>query len=101
MERLHEHWELFPDQLPHLTRDPAEQMASDRCFYTIEPEETTVPFVAARVGDGRLMYASDYAHFDCMCPDSVSTVAGRSDLGPELKQKLLGENAAKLFNVKA
>src|SRR5207302_1509961 len=25
MERLHEHWELFPDQLPHLTRDPAEQ----------------------------------------------------------------------------
>ena len=100
MERLHEHWELFPDQLPHLTRDPAEQMASDRCFYTIEPEETTVPFVAARVGDGRLMYASDYAHFDCMCPDSVSTVAGRSDLGRELKHKLLGENAAKLFSLK-
>jgi len=100
MERMHEHWELFPDQLPHLKRDPAEHMASERCFYTIEPEETTVPFVAGRIGEGRLMYASDYAHFDCMCPESVSTVAGRADLSAGLKRKLLGENAAKLFNIK-
>jgi hypothetical protein len=37
---------------------------------------------------------------DCMCPDSVSTVSGRSDLGPDLKRRLLGANAAKLFNLK-
>ena len=36
---------------------------------------------------------------DCMCPESVSTVAGRADLTPDLKRKLLGENAAKLFNI--
>jgi predicted TIM-barrel fold metal-dependent hydrolase len=100
MERMHEHWELFPDQLPELKRDPAEHMASERCFYTIEPEEATVPFVAGVVGEGRLMYASDYAHFDCMCPDSVSTVARRSDLSPELRRKVLGANAAALFNIK-
>ena len=100
MERLHEHWELFPDQLPHLKRDPAEYMASDRCFYTFEPEEEMVPVVAERAGEGRLMYASDYAHFDCMCPDSVKTIAERKDLTPELKRKLLGANAAKLFNLK-
>jgi predicted TIM-barrel fold metal-dependent hydrolase len=100
MERMHEHWELFPDQLPDLAHDPAELMASERCFYTIEPEETTVPFVAGVIGEDRLMYASDYAHFDCMCPDSVSTIAGREDLSPGLTRKLLGENAAKLFALK-
>lgn len=100
MERLHEHWELFPDQLPHLKRDPAEYMASDRCFYTFEPEEKMLPIVARVVGEDRLMYASDYAHFDCMCPDSVKAVADRDDLSSEQKRKLLGANAAKLFNLK-
>lgn len=99
-ERLHEHYELFPDQLPAGTRDPAEHLASDRCFYTFEPEEAMVPIVAGIIGEGRLMYASDYAHFDCMCPDSVQTVAGREDLSPDLKRKLLGANAATLFNLK-
>ena len=37
---------------------------------------------------------------DCMCPESVSTIAGRTDLSAGLKRKLLGENAAKLFNIK-
>jgi hypothetical protein len=38
---------------------------------------------------------------DCTCPESVSTIAGRDDLSPGLKRKLLGENAAKLFALKA
>jgi hypothetical protein len=38
---------------------------------------------------------------DCMCPESVSTIAGRDDLSPGLKRKLLGENAATLFALKA
>jgi hypothetical protein len=78
-ERLHEHYELFPDQLPAGTRDPAEHLASDRCFYTFEPEEAMVPIVAGIIGEGRLMYAS---------------------LSPDLKRKLLGANAATLFNLK-
>jgi uncharacterized protein len=101
MERLHEHWELFANQLPDLPRDPAEYMASDRCFYTVEPEEETISFVASRIGAAGLMYASDYAHFDCMCPESVSTITKRNDLSVELKRQLLGENAARLFNLKA
>ncbi len=99
-ERLHEHWELFPDQLPRVTRDPAEHLASGRCFYTFEPEERMVPVVAETVGEGRLMYASDYAHFDCMCPESVKAIAERDDLSADLKRQLLGGNAATLFGLK-
>lgn len=100
MERLHEHYELFPDQLPHLKRDPVQYMASDRCFYTVEPGEKMIPVVAGIVGQDRLMYASGYAHFDCMCPESVEAIADRDDLSRQLKRKLLGANAARLFNLK-
>jgi predicted TIM-barrel fold metal-dependent hydrolase len=100
VERMHEHWELFPDQLPHLKTDPAEYMSSERCYYTMEPEEASVSSVAKVIGEDTLMYASDYAHFDCMCPESVSAVAGRDDLGEELKRKVLGANAARFFNIK-
>ncbi len=99
IERMHEHWELFPDQLPHLQRDPSEYMASSRCFYTVEPEEEAIPLVARIIGDETLMYASDYAHFDCMCAESVSALEKRGDLPDELKRKVLGANAAKFFNL--
>lgn len=35
-----------------------------------------------------------------MCPDSVKAIADRKDLSPELKRKVLGENAARFFNLK-
>jgi len=99
IDRLHEHWEMFPDQLPEVRRDLAEYMASERCFYSFEPEERMLPVVVGMIGEDRLMYASDYAHLDCICPESVKAVADRDDLGPETKRKVLGANAARLFNL--
>ena len=61
---------------------------------------TVIPVVARIVGEERLMDASAYAHFNCMCPDSVSAIASRDDLAPDLTRKLLGTNAARLFNLK-
>ncbi|HUG75872.1 MAG TPA: amidohydrolase family protein [Burkholderiales bacterium] len=99
-DRLHEHWETFGDQLPEVKRDPAEYMASERCFYSFEPGEHMLPIVAGIIGAERLTYASDYAHIDCMCPYSVKAVAEREDLTPDVKRKILGANAARLFNLK-
>jgi len=56
--------------------------------------------VATIVGEDRPLYASDYAHFDCLCPESVKAVAERDDLSPTLQRKVLGANAARLFNLK-
>lgn len=62
-------------------------------------EETTIPYVAQMVGEERLLYASDYSHWDCLCPDSVKLLNERTDLSESLKRKLFGENAARLFNL--
>lgn len=99
MDRLHEHWELLPQQLPWQKRDPLEVMRSEQCFYSVEPEEMTIPYVAETVGKERLLYASDYSHWDCICPDSVKAIASRGDLSDGVKRKLLGENAARLFKL--
>jgi len=99
MDRLHEHYELLPQQLPWQTRDPLDWLKSENCYYAAEPEETTIPYVAQMVGEDRLLYASDYSHWDCLCPDSVKLLNERTDLSDNLKRKLFGENAARLFNL--
>ena len=101
IDRLHEHAEILPDQFPWLTADPAEHLKSDRVWYSFEPDESTVPWVAQTVGEERLVYASDYAHWDCSSPDSARIVWERTDLSESLKRKVLFENAARLFNLKA
>lgn len=99
MDRLHEHWELLPQQLPWQRRDPMEIMRGDQCHFSFEVDEMTIPYVVDLVGGDRLLYASDYSHWDCMCPESVKRVLGRGDISDEVKQKILGENAARLFKI--
>jgi predicted TIM-barrel fold metal-dependent hydrolase len=99
MDRLHEHYELLPQQMPWQQRDPEEWIKSENCFFAVEPEERTIPFVAQMIGEERLIYASDYSHWDCLCPDSVKLLNERTDLSEGLKRKIFGENAARLFNV--
>ena len=43
--------------------------------------------------------ASDYPHFDSEYPHTVSTLRGRKDLSERQKDKILGENAARLLRL--
>jgi predicted TIM-barrel fold metal-dependent hydrolase len=43
--------------------------------------------------------ATDYPHFDSEYPHTVSSIRERKDLTPRQKDKILGENAAKLLNL--
>lgn len=99
VDRLHEHYELLPQQMPWQTRDPGEWIRGDNCYFAVEPEESTIPYVAQTIGEDRLVYASDYCHWDCTCPDSVKLLYERTDLSDGLKRKILSENAAHLFNL--
>lgn len=99
MDRLHEHYELLPQQMPWQQRSPEDWITSENCFFAVEPDEKTIPFVAQLIGEERLIYASDYSHWDCMCPDSVKAIYERTDISDGLKKKILSENAARLFNL--
>ena len=43
--------------------------------------------------------ASDYPHFDSEFPHTVASIRARTDLTGSQKDKILGENAARLLNL--
>ena len=53
--------------------------------------------VTGFLGDGVLMYASDYPHSECQFPDSVDNILAWSSLTPQTRKKLLWDNAARFF----
>jgi predicted TIM-barrel fold metal-dependent hydrolase len=68
-------------------------------YYAFEMEEKMLPYVAEFVGAERLVFATDYNHSDSKFPHTVAEVMRREDLSDELKAKLMGENAARLYNI--
>jgi uncharacterized protein len=97
MDRMDEEWEKRRSEAPLLKSKPSEYMTRGNWFYAAEPEESTLPYVAERVGEGVMLFASDYPHWDGGFPYMVSTVRERKDLSDSFKQKFLCENAKRLY----
>ncbi len=97
LERLDEHFRLMPESVPLLHREPSSFFKSGNCFISFDPDEAMLPHVVEYAGAGRLVYASDYPHYDGRFPNSVKIVAERADLPREVKARLLGENAKVLY----
>jgi predicted TIM-barrel fold metal-dependent hydrolase len=49
------------------------------------------------MGEDRLIYASDYPHWDAKFPDTVTMITSRTSLTDAQKAKVLGANARQLF----
>ena len=56
-----------------------------------------VRYVLDNLGDGALMYASDYPHPECRFPASTDHVFSWSNLSPERTRKLMWDNAARFY----
>jgi predicted TIM-barrel fold metal-dependent hydrolase len=82
-----------------LKMKPSEYLTSGRFFCSIERQEGEDMFnmVTDFVGDGVLMYASDYPHSECQFPDSVDNVMAWKSLGADTREKLFWGNAARFF----
>jgi len=48
-----------------------------------------------------VMYASDYPHWDSDFPNSTRGLRERTDLAPEVKAQIMGENAAAFYRLPA
>lgn len=96
LERLDEHFEKRRGEMP-IERRPSEQFAEGRCFVSCEPEEKTLAFVTESLGHESILYASDYPHWDCEFPNSVSAIAQRDELDEAAKRAILHDNARRLF----
>ena len=99
-ERLDEHQEKLRPQWPELKRKPSEIIAGDQVSFTCEPEEATLPYVLEHVGATQVMYASDYAHWDCEFPESVRMLNRIPGMTDAYKRQVLGENAIRWFGLR-
>jgi predicted TIM-barrel fold metal-dependent hydrolase len=99
MERLDEHYEYLQPTVPWLTRPPSEYMRGGKLYYSFEPDESTIPFVANYVGEDVLIFASDYNHSDSKFPDTVKSIVRREEIAPALMVKIMGGNAARLYGI--
>ena len=74
----------------------SEYIRQGRLFFSCEPDEQGLGDVVAAVGDGSIMYASDYPHGESHFPDSVSLVLDWP-MSTERKRKLLWDNAVRFY----
>jgi uncharacterized protein len=85
--------------VPHLTRKPSEYMADHVWFCTQPVEEPHRPrdisWVIDQIGEDRLIFASDYAHWDWDAPDTVLPAS----LPEATKRKIFYENARTLYRL--
>ena len=98
MARIDEHARTIRSEIPNLKMMPSEYVLSGRYFQSIEIPEgcKLTSAVMDMVGDDVLMYASDYPHGESHFPESVDLFLAW-DMSNARKQKLLWDNACKLY----
>ena len=86
----------LPENLVH---KPSEYMTNGRFFASlvIHEGEKMAKMVTDYLGDGLLMYSSDYPHPESRFPCSTDVVLAWKSLGDEVMRKLLWDNATRCF----
>ena len=98
IDRMHEHFEKRGDWIPNgWKRDPREYLESGNIWVSCEPEEPILPGVIDVLGDGFILYASDYPHWDGDWPESTKHLRSRSDISEQSRARVGGENAARFY----
>lgn len=100
MQRLDHEYALRPSEAPLLKRKPSEYIAD--MYFTTQPLEVPedlgvleMTFAMLNAED-RLLYASDYPHWDFDLPARIYDLPFLSE---EARRKILGGNAARLFGL--
>ena len=102
MDRMDEEFEKRGwREAPLLKRKPSEYLSGGQFYYGFEIEESTLPYVISRVGADKLLYASDYPHWDTAWPNSARIFLGREDISEADKRRILGENPQRLYRFTA
>ena len=99
MDRIQSGYETFTLQANRLPHDPEEYICGDHLYFATEPDEALLPAVVDIIGAERLVIGSDYCHPEGKCPFTMKMLADRSDVSPAVRQKILSDNAARLYRL--
>ena len=100
LARLDEHYhhpKLGP-YLGGLTMKPSEYF-DRQCFVTCDPGDHTIPLAIQGIGSHKIMFSTDYPHFDSSS-SVVRNFLALKGISNDDHQKILWENAAKFFGLK-
>ena len=97
--RLDKHWQRLRSEVPHVKRPPSEYL-KEHLWITTQPfeepkDEAQVLDIMGWIGWDRLLFATDYPHWDF---DDPARVLPRG-LEPEKKRMIEAKNARRLFKL--
>ena len=99
MWRMDREWERMRDEVPHVKRKPSEYVKSNVWLTTQPVEEPPkvkqMTDLLRWIGPDRLMFSTDYPHWDFDHPERAFKVG----LKPEEKAGILRDNARALYNL--
>ncbi|MCC6629219.1 MAG: amidohydrolase [Chloroflexi bacterium] len=100
MWRLDAAWSLLKSETPHLKRAPSEYIR-ERVYLSTQPMEEPhkrqhfLQTLAMFGANDRVMFATDYPHWDWDAPDMAFPVS----LPPAIERAILVDNAARLYGL--
>jgi predicted TIM-barrel fold metal-dependent hydrolase len=102
VDRLDESWESVSDRAaeadPVIEVPPSEYVLGGNCFFSCEPDEPGLERYIELVGADRVLFSSDYPHFDCKFPLSVEALAA-AGLPDPLFEKITSTNPSRLYGL--
>jgi predicted TIM-barrel fold metal-dependent hydrolase len=93
--------ENAPSDLAKLSKMPSEYFRSNLyATYWFERNQGKLPALFEAVGEDSIMFATDFPHPTCLYPRPVERAQETmAALSPEVRGKILGENARKLYRL--
>jgi predicted TIM-barrel fold metal-dependent hydrolase len=97
----YEMFENAPTELAQLKKKPSEYFRSNLyATFWFENARNKLPDLIDAVGEDNILFETDFPHPTCLYPSPLKTVEGKmATLSPEVRSKIMGENARKLYRL--
>jgi hypothetical protein len=82
-----------------LRRKPGEYVRDCQVYFSCEADEVGLRFAVDHLTADRIMYASDFPHWDHSYPRSVKELAEREDLTGDHKRKIFADTARAFYKL--
>ena len=97
-EEFHKRGEV---EAPVLKKKPSEYVKQGKIYFSCEAGESLLGHALDFVGEDRVVYASDFPHWDAEFPENIEELLERKDLTDRAKKKVLYENGRVLYGIQS
>ena len=100
LDQMDHYGEMAPYERDGLSLKPSEYFKR-QCWISCDPDDSAYKFLPGIVGEERIIWATDFPHFDVTAPSQTAELFHSLEGVPErARRKILGENALELYGMK-